>query len=206
MPRVTRIDRADAFKAIEAVIARGEAPTHINVRAELGQRGSPPVISNFIGSWFACYGADLAQRAADADVNAPAQRQGVSASADGGSIAALTAAALEEIQRAASSREAAHQRSIEAANDELAKQQQALAERIAAFQQQEQGAQVHVQRCYSDRDTALAERDRALADAATLRQALGEAKAQLVILQLQAEQFSAIAERLAQLEARLPQI
>lgn len=205
MPRVTRIDRADAFKAIEAVIARGEAPTHINVRAELGQRGSPPVISNFIGSWFACYGADLAQRAADADANAPAQRQGVSASADGGSIAALTAAALEEIQRAASSREAAHQRSIEAANDELAKQQQALAERIAAFQQQEQGAQVHVQRCYSDRDTALAERDRALADAATLRQALGEAKAQLVILQLQAEQFPAIAERLAQLEARLPQ-
>ena len=206
MPRVTRIDRADAFKAIEAVIARGEAPTHINVRAELGQRGSPPVISNFIGSWFACYGADLAQRAADADASAPAQRQGVSVSADGGSIAALTAAALEEIQRAASSREAAHQRSIEAANDELAKQQQALAERIAAFQQQEQGAQAHVQRCYSDRDTALAERDRALADAATLRQALGEAKAQLVILQLQAEQFSAIAERLAQLEARLPQI
>ncbi|KRG78066.1 hypothetical protein ABB30_04900 [Stenotrophomonas ginsengisoli] len=206
MPRVTRIDRADAFKAIEAVIARGEAPTHINVRAELGQRGSPPVISNFIGSWFACYGADLAQRAADADASAPAQRQGVSASTDGGSIAALTAAALEEIQRAASSREAAHQRSIEAANDELAKQQQALAERIAAFQQQEQGAQAHVQRCYSDRDTALAERDRALADAATLRQALGEAKAQLVILQLQAEQFSAIAERLAQLEARLPQI
>ena len=37
MPRVTRIDRADAFKAIETVIGRGEAPTHINVRAELGQ-------------------------------------------------------------------------------------------------------------------------------------------------------------------------
>lgn len=206
MPRVTRIDRADAFTAIQAVIARGEAPTHINVRAELGQRGSPPVISNFIGSWFACYGADLAQRAGDADATQPAQRTAGAAGAEGGSIAALTAAALEEIQRAASSHEQAHQRSIEAAHQELAQQQQALADRIAAFQQQEQGALAHVQRCYSDRDNALTERDRALADAATLRQALGEAKAKLVVLQLQAEQFSAIAERLAQLEARLPQL
>lgn len=202
MPRVTRIDRADAFKAIEAVIARGEAPTHINVRAELGQRGSPPVISNFIGSWFACYGADLAARAANTDTAQPAMHAG---SSDGGSIAALTAAALEEIQRAATSREQAHQRTIDSANQELALQQQALNERIAAFEQQQQGAEQHIQRCYSDRDAALAERDRALADAATLRQALGEAKAQLVLLQLQAEQFSAIAERLAQLEARLPQ-
>ena len=204
MPRVTRIDRADAFKAIEAVIARGEAPTHINVRSELGQRGSPPVISNFIGSWFACYGAQLAERAADAEAAQPVRSGSSAGSPDGGSIAALTAAALDEIQRAASAREQAHQRSIETANQTLALKEQALTERIMAFQQQEQGAQAHIERCYGDRDSALAERDRALADAATLRQALGEAKAQLALLQPQAGQLDSIAQRLAQLEARLP--
>lgn len=198
MPRVTRIDRSDAFAAIERVIARGEAPTHINIRAELGQRGSPPVISNFIGSWFACYGASLVERANAAEVAAPTATPAV-VSADGGAIAALTAAALGEIERAASTREQEHQRTIDAARQALEQEQAALEERINAFQLREQGGAEHIQRCYSDRDGALRERDLALADAASLRQALGQAKAELAAKQAHLEQLKDLAERVSAL-------
>ena len=203
MPRVTRIDRSDAFAAIESIIARGEAPTHINVRAELGQRGSPPVISNFIGSWFACYGPSLLERVqAEADNSEASAAPALGSSSDGGTIAALTAAALTEIQRAAAAREEAHQRTIEAAKQELLQQQQALNEKVKAFELQQQGAKEHIQRCYGDRDAALQERDRALADAANLRQALGESKAQLVQVQRQLEQLGDLAARISRLETK----
>ena len=203
MPRVTRIDRSDAFAAIDSIISRGEAPTHINVRAELGQRGSPPVISNFIGSWFACYGPSLLERApTEGGQPAVSTPPTLGATSDGGTIAALTAAALMEIQRSAAAREEAHQRTIDAAKQELAQQQQALHEQIKAFELQQQGSKEHIERCYSDRNAALQERDRALADAANLRQALGESKAQLAMMQRQLEQLGDLAARISRLETK----
>lgn len=201
MPRVTRIDRADAFKAIENVIARGEAPTHINVRAELGQRGSPPVISNFIGSWFACYGASLLDKAAAAP--AAMSGNGQPASSEGGAIAALTAAALQEITRASAAREEAHARASAAALSEVEAAQQALRNRAHELELIEQANQSHMQRAYADRDRALQERDLALSDAASLRQALGAAKAQLTSTQEHLAQLQDLGKRLSGLEVRL---
>ena len=75
----------------------------------------PPVISNFIGSWFACYGPSLHEKA-----GAAATQAGTSVAGEGGAIAALTAAALEEIQRAAQQREQAHAQAIATAQAEQA--------------------------------------------------------------------------------------
>lgn len=180
MPRVTRIDRSDAFQAIERVVARGEAPTHINVRAELGQRGSPPVISNFIGSWFACYGPSLHEKA-----GAAAAQTGPAVAGEGGAIAALTAAALEEIQRAALQREQAHAQAIAAAQAEQAEAAAALAREQQQFEQAQQVHQQHVERAYADRDQAIREKELAIADAAGLRLALAVAKAELTAAQQQ---------------------
>lgn len=180
MPRVTRIDRSDAFQAIERVVARGEAPTHINVRAELGQRGSPPVISNFIGSWFACYGPSLHEKA-----GAAAAQTGTAVAGEGGAIAALTAAALEEIQRAAQQREQAHAQAIAAAQAEQAEAAATLAREQRQFEQAQQVHQQHVERAYADRDQAIREKELAIADAAGLRLALAVAKAELTAAQQQ---------------------
>lgn len=200
MPRVTRIDRSDAFKAIENVISRGEAPTHINVRAELGQRGSPPVISNFIGSWFACYGASLIDKAAAAPALPSAAGQ---PAADGGAIAALTAAALQEISRASAARDEAHARAAAEALAALEAEKQALLTRDHELQLKEQACQEHIQRAYTDRDRALQERDLALGDAASLRQALGESKAQLASVKEHLAQLQDLGERISGLELRL---
>ena len=181
MPRVTRIDRADAFAAIEAIIARGEAPTHVNVRSELGQRGSPPVISNFISSWFAVYGPELARRGQPGGANDLPSAVSASAgtTSDGGSIAALTAAALEQIQKAAEERESLHARQRAADMAALEQERRTLEETREKLQALQQAHEEHVQRAYQDRDVALKERDLAMADAANLHLALSTAKAQL---------------------------
>ena len=198
MPRVTRIDRSDAFQAIERVVARGEAPTHINVRAELGQRGSPPVISNFIGSWFACYGPSLHEKA-----GASAAQTGAPAANEGGAIAALTAAALEEIQRAAQQREQAHAQTIAIAQAEQAEATAALARQQSQFEQAQQVHQLHVERAYADRDQAIKEKELAIADAAGLRLALAVAKAELTAAQQQQYSIETLIEQLQSLPARL---
>lgn len=199
MPRVTRIDRSDAFQAIERVIARGEAPTHINVRAELGQRGSPPVISNFIGSWFACYGPSLHEKAGGAG----AQANAAPVSGEGGAIAALTAAALEEIQRAAQQREQAHAQAIAAAQAEQAEAAAALNRQRSQFEQAQQVHQQHVERAYADRDQAIKEKELAVADAAGLRLALAVARAELTAAQQQQCSIDTLIEQLQSLPARL---
>lgn len=196
MPRVTRIDRADAFQAIEAIIARGEAPTHINVRAELGQRGSPPVISNFISSWFAVYGPTLAGKI-PAGAVAEARPAEPAGPLEGGTIAALTAAALEQIQKAAEEREAAHARQREADAEALRRERAALEAAAADLARQQRLHEAHVQRAYQDRDAALKERDLALADAANLRLNLATVKAQLAALQDKLEVLERIEARLA---------
>ena len=206
MPRVTRIDRADAFRAIEAIIQRGEAPTHINVRSELGQRGSPPVISNFISSWFAVYGPALAGgvegRVSVAD--SPAAVGGNSSpSLEGGAIAALTAAALEQIQQAAREREQEQARLREAQDREIAEARSLIEAEAAEIALRESAQQAHVDRAYADRDAALKERDLALADAANLRSAMAVLKTQLQAETAHAAALARIDASLASLSSRL---
>lgn len=201
MPRVTRIDRADAFAAIETIIKRGEAPTHVNVRSELGQRGSPPVISNFISSWFAVYGPSLIERASPGSATAIPAAAEAAPSGDNGSIAALTAAALAQIQKAAEEREQQHAKQREADLAAVQQEREGLEASRRSLEEQYRVHEQHVQRAYQDRDAALKERDLALADAAGIRLALATAKAQLQQLQEQMVILERIEARLAELKA-----
>lgn len=59
MARISTIDPAEVFTAIRAILAAGGYPNPSNVRRQLGNRGSTPVLQRMIGEWYSAHGPQL---------------------------------------------------------------------------------------------------------------------------------------------------
>lgn len=53
------VTQEEVFASIEALLERGECPHCLNVRRELGGRGSGPAVSRMIGAWYEKYGPSI---------------------------------------------------------------------------------------------------------------------------------------------------
>lgn len=70
-----RIRFAEVSDAIEKLLAAGQTPTHMSVRELLDGRGSGPVLSKFIGRWFAENGPAFFDKAKARSANADIRSQ-----------------------------------------------------------------------------------------------------------------------------------
>lgn len=103
MARPSTISREEVFAAVASLIAVGSYPNPTNVRAELGGRGSPPLVQRYIGLWYAEFGPELARKAAKKPLEAPkTPTEGIQEQ-----IKRLTASALEAVEQAEATRIAA---------------------------------------------------------------------------------------------------
>lgn len=53
------VTQEEVFASIESLLERGECPHCLNVRRELGGRGSGPAVSRMIGAWYEKYGPNI---------------------------------------------------------------------------------------------------------------------------------------------------
>ena len=150
MARTPALLRSDVFRAIEALLAKGEYPTAARLREALDTPGgSPVVLQRYIGDWYEAHGPLLAQQAAKHPRRAAptALRE---------QLKALTQEALAEVDAAQAERVAA-----------LDRRQAALEDREAGVAAREADLEVRTRRL-DDREMAQAELLRELRDQVAL--------------------------------------
>lgn len=100
MARPSTITRQEVFGAIRALIAEGVYPNPANVRAALGNRGSPPVVQRHIGDWYEEFGPELERKAA-------AKPESAATGDLRAELTRLTESAVQDLEKAQATRIAA---------------------------------------------------------------------------------------------------
>jgi hypothetical protein len=202
MSEVTRIQEEEVFQAIEQLLVAGKTPTHLTVRAQLGGRGSGPVLSRLIALWFNEHGPNCVAGAVEARGRKPvedlgaqvrqmlkdAERQVSDAERDRKATLDAREQQLQELAVLLESREAA----LIAAQSKLADREAEQAHLLAELRSDKASLANQLQQAREAQENW--QRDRLDADAATssqiaeLREKCGHFNARVIALEAELHQ------------------